>query len=892
MTDFFRAVVDALPAAFIAIDREGRYRIFNAAAERLLGGRPREGDVPGLPTYISVFHPDGRIPMRRDEIPLIRALAGELIPRAELVIKNATFPEGRLLSASAGPVRDREGAIIGAVTAMHDLTDRAEAEKRVRETWQLLERSQKMEALGRLAGGIAHDFNNLLTVISGYAQMLEESLDGRHEASDAVNIRRAAERASGLTRQLLALGRQSVIEPRRVDVDAAVGGLHNMLDRLLGPQVRVVVEPGKPPPVWIDPGQLEQVIVNLAVNGRDAMPAGGRLVIATSEVELDAEIATVRGLAPGRYAQIAVTDTGIGMDADTQRRIFEPFFTTKEAGRGTGLGLAIVHGIVAQAGGMVSAYSELGHGTTFRIHLPIATATESGPVKRTSDAMPVLRPVTVLVVEDDAQVRAVAVRSLHVAGCTVLEAATAEEARRVCAAHDGTIAVVVSDVVLSDGRGERLAEELRALRPEIRVVFASGYAAIAGIDAAQLLAKPYTPSELRRAVANALDRDAPVAPDRPSEPRVLVVDDDDMVRRALGRLLGKSGHRVIEAASGREAVAALRANPVDVVISDVHMPDGDGMDLLRAIRKVDLDIPVILATGYPEVASAAKAIEYGVFRYLTKPFDPIALEKLVRHASRIHALARLRREATASTGGGGRLAADRAGLEVRFEAALDGLWMAFQPIVDARTGLVLGVEALARSDDSVLKGPEALLDAATRLGRLPQLGRRLRAQATSTFAPATHLTLFLNVLPAELMDPELVAVDSPLVQIANRVVLEVTERAALEPSRELAARIARLRALGYRIAVDDIGAGYSGLTSFAELTPEIVKLDMALVRDIHRSPVRQRTVRSLCELCHDVGAQVVGEGVETQPERDCLVELGVDMLQGFLLGRPVRDLPS
>jgi PAS domain S-box-containing protein len=895
MTDFLRDVIEALPAAFIAIDRDGRYRYFNSAAERLLGGRPGEAAVAGSPTYVTVFHADGVTPMKRNEIPIMRALAGDRIDQIELVVKNAAFADGRHISASAGPVTNAAGDTVGAVTVMHDITDRIETEKRLRETRQVLERTQKMEALGRLAGGVAHDFNNLLTVISGYAQMIEEVAEGRPEGNDAIEIRRATERAAALTKQLLALGRKSVVERTVVAPDTAVAELSEMVRRLLGPDIEMSIVPGHAPPVLVDRGQLDQVLVNLAVNARDAMPHGGRLTIETALAELDDEAAALRGLSAGRYAMIAVTDTGVGMDRETQARIFEPFFTTKEAGKGTGLGLSIIHGIVGQAGGTVNVYSERGFGTTIRVYMPVATGHAATVVEPRPEPPSTLPPVTVMFVEDDPQVREIGARALRVAGCAVIEAATAVEARRRAQSHDGPIAVLVTDLVLADGRGETIARELTESRPEMRVVFASGYpaTAVSGLPGVQHVTKPYTPKELRGAVALAAATTETAPRPGRAAPRALVVDDDELVRRTIGRVLSKSGCEVVLAGSGREAVTAISAASFDVVISDVHMPDGNGLDLLRSIRRVDLDIPVIMATGVPDVASAAEALEYGAFRYLTKPVDGDELVRLVKHATRVHALARLRREAMSAAGMVSKLAADRAGLEVRFESAFDSLWLAYQPIVDARTGAVLGVEALLRSEDAAMATPDAMLDAAAKLGRMPALGRRIRARATDGFSPApNHLMLFVNLLPDELFDPELLAADSPLMAVANRVVLEITERAALRVSPELTKRIQRLRAVGYRLAVDDIGAGYSGLTSFAELVPEIVKIDMALVRDVHRSAVRQHTIRSLCSLCHDLGTLVIGEGVETQIERDCLVDLGCDMLQGFLLGRPSRELPS
>src|SRR6185312_7121531 len=264
----------------------------------------------------------------------------------------------------------------------------------------------------------------------------------------------------------------------------------------------------------------------------------------------------------------------------------------------------------------------------------------------------------------------------------------------------------------------------------------------------------------------------------------------------------------------------------------------------------------------------------------------------VRQAARARALARIRREAV-QLAGGDPGASDLAGLEVRFEAALEHMWMAYQPIVDTRTGELFGVEALVRSDEPSIPNPGALLETAEQLMRLPMLGRRIRNLAGQALSDRADIpNVFVNLHPSDLLDVHLIDEDAPLTRIASRVILEVTERESLVASPLLVERIQRLRELGFRLAIDDIGAGYSGLTSFTDLMPEIVKIDMSLVRSIHSSAVKRRTVAALCTLCHEMGTRVVGEGVETSEERQCLVELGCDLLQGFLLARPARELPA
>ncbi|HUQ04485.1 MAG TPA: EAL domain-containing protein [Kofleriaceae bacterium] len=779
-----------------------------------------------------------------------------------------------------------ESLLSGFIAAKETLIDRSEEQ---------LRQAQKMEAVGRMAGGIAHDFNNMLTVVEGYATFLEDSLaetDERRE--DASEIRRAAERAGRLTRQLLVMSRHSIVTPRPVRVDDVVNEFSAILRRLLGERITLVCHRREAPAVMVDVGQLEQVLMNLAVNARDAMPTGGRLTIETRVVEVDEEIAQLAGRT-GRHVVLAVTDTGIGMDVDTQRRIFDPFFTTKGAARGTGLGMSIVHGIVTQAGGVISVYSQPGRGTTFNIYLPATTETALAVPVETPVAPKTLPPSTILIVDDDREVREVAVRILNDAGCRTLEAAGAEDARRICVSHDGVIDAAVIDVALTDGRGDDLAHHLRALRPALPVLLVSGYPAgaltVEGAAPPDLLAKPYTPARLRAAMASVLGpigepARAPAQPAAgPSRPAVLLAEDDFLLRGTVTRVLETSGCTVVAVESAAEAMRALESRSFDVIVSDVYMPGGDGTELLRSVRRLDLDIPIILMSGTPSVEVATKAIEYGAFRYLTKPLDYSALTRLVKHATRAHALARLRRDAF-SLKGQPVGAVDRAGLEVRFDQALDGLWMAFQPVVDASTGAPFGVEALMRSTEPTMAGPLALLEAAGQLGHLTRLSRRVRALSAAATEAHDDLTLFINLHPDDLLDVDLVDELAPLTRFAPRVILEVTERASLTRSPELRARLDRIRALGFRLAVDDIGAGYSGLTSFTELTPELVKIDMSLVRDVHVTALKQRTIAALCRLCHEVGTLVVAEGVETVEERDCLQQLGCDLLQGYFIGRP------
>jgi EAL domain-containing protein (putative c-di-GMP-specific phosphodiesterase class I) len=373
---------------------------------------------------------------------------------------------------------------------------------------------------------------------------------------------------------------------------------------------------------------------------------------------------------------------------------------------------------------------------------------------------------------------------------------------------------------------------------------------------------------------------------------ILLVDDEPEALRAFERMLRGVGYQVEAFTSAREAIKRVSAGGVHVVVSDISMPEMTGVELLRTIRAYDADLPVVLVTGLPAIDSATDAVEYGAFKYIVKPFEPEVLRSAVERARKLYRLARMKREALKLLGSNA-ISADRAGLESSFYSALDSMWMAFQPIVRATDGSVFGFEALLRTEEPTLIRPYLVVDAAERLNALPQLGRKVRQLAAAAMSKAPiDAALFLNLHPLDLADEELFDELAPLTQIASRVILEVTERAAIEEVDAVERRVSQLRERGFRIAVDDLGAGYAGLSSFALLEPEIVKLDVSLLRDIDQSPVKQKLVASMTTLCKDMGFLVVAEGIETPAERDCVVSLGCDLLQGFLFARPGRPFPT
>lgn len=365
--------------------------------------------------------------------------------------------------------------------------------------------------------------------------------------------------------------------------------------------------------------------------------------------------------------------------------------------------------------------------------------------------------------------------------------------------------------------------------------------------------------------------------------QVLLVEDDPIVRQAYSKVLRRGGLALVTAEDGVEALEKVKAGGFDAVVSDINMPRLSGIEFLRALREQALDVPVVLVTGGPALETAMRAVEYGAFRYLTKPVDIEALLETVLRAVAAGSAARREREGPAPTPPPGTL-----GSPVDLDASLARLWVAFQPIVSWSRRAVIGYEALARSDGP-LASPGLLLAAAEGARRVRDLGRVVRARvAEATAAAPPDALVFVNLHASDLEDEALYDAAAPLTAHAGRVVLEITERAALEDVKELPGRLAALRRLGFRVAVDDLGAGYAGLASFPALQPEVVKVDMALVRGVDQSALQQRVIRSVVDLGRELRMTVVCEGIETAAERDALARLGCDVFQGYLFGRPVR----
>jgi two-component system, cell cycle sensor histidine kinase and response regulator CckA len=488
------------PLAVIEWDPQFRVAAWNAAAERIFGFSREEAiGQPG--TFIvspaSLQHVD--------------KVWQELIEQkgGTRSTNDNTTKDGRTISCEwyNTPLVDEAGRILGVASLVQDVTERVTLEERLRQ-------SQKMEAIGRLAGGVAHDFNNMLTIIMGYSQILAEQLPPTGRLADATaQIRTTADRAAGITRQLLAFSRKQVLSPRLIDLNIIMMNLDTMLRRLIGEDIEVLAMPGRDlGTVKADPGQIEQVIMNLALNARDAMPRGGKLTLETENVNLDDSYARDHTpLQPGRYVMLAVSDTGTGMSPETQAHIFEPFFTTKDVGKGTGLGLSTVYGIVKQSGGYIWVYSEPDRGTTFKIYLP---RVEQPAETLRAEKRPTVDhrgTETILLVEDDVLLRELTSSVLKDCGYKVLPAANSEEGLALCRANLHDLHLLVTDVIMPGMNGRQLSDQVKQISPRTKVLYVSGYTNNAIVHYGVLdtglsfLPKPFSLSALIAKVREVLD---------------------------------------------------------------------------------------------------------------------------------------------------------------------------------------------------------------------------------------------------------------------------------------------------------------------------------------------------------------------------------------------------
>jgi len=592
--------------------------------QRILGYPPDA--ALGREWFSSTIHPEDLYRVQAD----LHELRAKSQVTCEYRIKDASGAY-RWTRCELRVIHDEAAGSAEAVGALVDITEQKSAEEREAKLREQLQQVQRIESVGRLAGGVAHDFNNLLTVINGYSDIaLEELAPGTALHNSISQIRMAGERAASLSKQLLILSRHQVVQPIELNLNDLISELERLLFRVIGEDVRLksTLNPslGR---VLADPGLMNQVLMNLTVNARDAMPDGGTILIETDNVDLGESYSHLdTRIKPGPYVRLTVSDSGLGMTEEVRSRIFEPFFTTKCAGVGTGLGLATVYDIIKQCGGAISVFSEPGRGSTFTIYLPRLErwATAQAPEAATA---PVARGTeTILVAEDNDQLREMVALVLRQCGYTVLEAADPQKALLLFEHRKEAIDLLLTDLVMPGSSGRELAGQIQAARPSIRVIFMSGYSgtSMAGHDLLDAgiayIQKPFSPESLAAKVREVLGGPSPKG-------TILVVDDEPGVRHAIRKFLDGAGYDVLEAANGIEAVERLRLSAADVVILDLVMPEREGFETLRILRDEHPDTKVIVTSGqFPNLLYAAEHL--GAVATLPKPIEPDKLLDLIR----------------------------------------------------------------------------------------------------------------------------------------------------------------------------------------------------------------------------------------------------------------------
>jgi len=619
----FRCLVENAPEG-ILVERDLRILYVNSAAVALFGASSA-ADLIGRTTP-DLANPEDRAAIVERSALVMRQVAVPPVERFFLRIDGKPFP----VEVSAVPIEyDQQPA---ALVFLRNIAERKQVEAEKRRLEEQLLQAQKMESLGRLAGGVAHDFNNHLTVITGYCDMLLGQLrPGDSMRGDLEEIRAAGRRAGALTQQLLAFSRKQMAERKPLQLNEVVSESGKMLGRLIGEQTEITtsLDPALGL-VVADRAQIVQVLMNLVINARDAMPSGGRILIETASVDLDENaFLPVKDAVPGSYVLLSVADTGVGMSEETLQHIFEPFFTTKGLGIGTGLGLSTVYGTVRQSGGWIQVDSRPGEGSRFRIYLPRVAGGAAVPEHRTPPPEVPGGVETVLVVEDQPEVRRLALHILTNNGYRLLEASSGPEALEVSRRHAGPIDLLVTDVIMPEMTGRELATRLLESRPQIKVLFVSGYAAdIIGregvLDAGvAYLPKPFTPAQLAMKAREVLGQSK-------TPGRILVLDDDDAVRGLLEQVLSDAGYEVMSARDGREGMRLVASRPFDLVLTDLIMPDQEGIETIRGLHRDYPSIRIVAMSGAADAVYLKTAELLGAHVTLRKPIDCQDLLRTIR----------------------------------------------------------------------------------------------------------------------------------------------------------------------------------------------------------------------------------------------------------------------
>ncbi len=890
------AAVDQAPTGILVVDTHGDRRAVRYANHEFerLSGAPREQILGRTPCFLADDP---------DSAPIVRLRAALAERRTATEVVEARGGDGVFTSSvTLAPVRTAHGVVSEMVMLHTDLTP-------IRRAQDAAALQQRGTILGRLMTGVTHDFNDVLASILSLALLAEESDDPQEVRRDLADIVAAARSGELIVRRLLTFARPDASREQvgTTDCVANVRSATESMRQLAGPNVQVRLDtiPG-PLFVGLDEVSFEQVLLNLVSNARDAMSGGGTLAIAIEAV--------------ADQARLTFRDTGHGMEPSVLDRVFEPGFTTRGS-KATGLGLWVVEFLVQRAGGTVGVASDPELGTTVTVTLPLVAAPAIDSVQTAWRDLRV--DGTCLLVHEDAALAAAYARALRRVGLEVFVAHTLEAAKRELARQGDALTLLVTDLDLAGSSGVELVHELERHAPSARAIVMGGYVDVdpASIADANLLWKPFSLETLVRAAVLAIERPSvrvPPAPPRaptsherpttamalatasdradrassipsgspPPASSVLLFEEDHLVRSELASVLRRQELNVLEASSVAEAVALLGDRHVDLVLADVGNPDPRGFEVVEAARRRDTHVPALVMTAVvtPEVAKLS--LQHRASGFLSKPVGASELLAEVEQALSASQVVRLQRKLMRVSGEALAFLDDLPETTRRFSTSVDELFVVYQPIVRAYDGALYAYEALVRSRGP-FANPGAFIAAAEALGRMDELGRAIRRRIAADLEahPERRELVFVNLHPTE-FDERLVSEEEPLIDHAARVVFEVTERAQLASDHETLQTLGALRSRGYRVALDDLGEGYAGLNWISRLGPDVVKLDMTLVRGIDGSSIKRDIVAAVVSLCRRSRILVVAEGVETSAEAATLRTLGCDLLQGYFFARP------
>jgi len=772
-----------------------------------------------------------------------------------------------------------------------------------------LSANQRHEILGRLTAGVAHDFNNVLSAIMAYTDFAADGLTEPERLSDLKEVADAAERGSQITRQLLSFTnyRGHAASNKPVDLTRVIEALKPMLVHLVGPHVSIEIRPYPETLfVLVTPQAVEQVLLNLVCQTCEGL-SGGTLTISFERPSTPSD-----ALQESAYARMVLSEQS--SEAASKFCVEGPDSTRA---------LAACRQVVAQFGGNLNTCFTSEDGRSFAVDFPLSASSPTSPEHSPSESTAsVLAGTRCLLVEDGAALRSACSRALREIGFQVIEAPNAEVALREIHDIGPTLDLVICDMILPGKNGAAVLQQAKEGAPQARFLAITGAVDSPSThDGVEVLWKPFSPTTLVRRALDVLSSEGnnaqrsltpmlPLRTQRGSAPRgpspvplpdsgvtqpsVLLVEDDEVIRRGLSTYLTSRGFSVFQAGTGAQAIELHQEHDIDLVVVDLHLPDTDGLTVLTAVRDRDPLVPTLVLTGDPSVLTAQRALRARVSAYLTKPISPSEFVDEVDRSIKEGQIAKLQRKLLLSKVGDNSALLDLETTSRNFDRALETLYMVYQPIVRAHDSSIFAFEALMRFKSDSFRHPGELLAAADTLGRMEELGRAVRKRIATTIRenPERNELFFVNLHPMELRSDLLAAEDEPLLEYASRVVLEVTERAQLETPRNLPVILDDLQDVGYRIALDDLGEGYAGLSWLVKLTPDIAKLDMSLVRDIDKSRLKRELVASMVGVCRRARTVIVAEGIETAEEAAVLRDLGCDLLQGYHFAKPGLAFPE